>query len=121
VLYVFLFLLLASLYVGQRVYFQRLAVSLGAREQSIQSMQDAVQSLRAERDRLTSPAVLGPRAEQLGLRPAAVTQLARVPLTLPSPVPELDRSERGFTGALARVWRWLDGPVIQKQEVQAAP
>jgi hypothetical protein len=118
-LYLFLFLVLSASYVGQRVYTQRLRVELGLREKSIKTMQDRLQSLQAERDRLTSLAVLGPRAQLLGLRAAEIKQLARVPLTLPPPVSEMPESEPGLLAALERMWRWLDGPVVQKQEVLA--
>jgi len=114
-LYLFLFLVLSASYVGQRVYTQRLRVELGLREKSIKTMQDKLQSLQAERDRLTSLAVLGPRAQLLGLRAAEIKQLARVPLTLPPPVPEMPESEPGLLATLERVWRWLDGAVVQEQ------
>lgn len=120
-LYLLLFLLLAASYVGQRSYTQRLRVHLGEMAYTVKSMSTTLESLRAERDRLTSPAFLSLKAGELGLKAAEVKQLARVPLTLPLPVQEVEESERGLIGALARVWHWLDGPTLQKQEVLAAP
>lgn len=120
-LYLLLILILSAFYVGQRVYAQRLRVELGEVEQRLKNMEATLESLRAERDRLTSPSVLSVRAGRLGLRPAEVTQLARVPLTLPSPLPELEDRERGLGGAFARVWDWLDGPTVERQEALAAP
>jgi hypothetical protein len=120
-LYLLLFLALAAFYVGQQVYAQRLGVVLGDMEQKVRTMESRLGTLRAERDRLTSPAFLGVRAGALGLRAADITQLARVPLTLPPPVPEKDDPDQGLGGVFARVWQWLDGPTVQKQEVLAAP
>ena len=120
-LWLFLLVLLASLYIGQRVYSQRLAVTLDGREQKLKSMQTNLETLRAERDRLTSPAVLGPRASKLGLHPADVKQLARVPLTVPSLAPDSVQTQTGLFAAFGRVWRWLDPPNVQQQEVLAAP
>ena len=50
-LWLFLLVLLASLYIGQRVYSQRLSVTLDGREQKLKSMQANLETLRAERDR----------------------------------------------------------------------
>ena len=120
-LWLFLLVLLASLYIAQRVYSQRLTVTLDGREQKLKTMAAHLETLRAERDRLTSPGVLGPRASNLGLRPAEVEQLARVPLTIPSQLPDSTQVETGLLGAFARVWRWLDPPNMHKQEVLASP
>ena len=120
-LWLFLLVLLASLYIGQRVYSQRLTVTLDGREQKLKTMAAHLESLRAERDRLTSPGVLGPRASALGLRPAEVKQLARVPLSVPSALPDSAQAETGLLAAFGRVWRWLDPPNVQNQEVLAAP
>jgi hypothetical protein len=119
-LYLFLFLILAGYYVGQRLYAQQLQVDVGGLEQTLKNMSGRLETLRAERDRLTSLAVLTSRAGVLGLRPAQVTQLARIPLTLPEPLPE-DPIKPGLGGAFARVWDWLDGTSVQKQEALAAP
>lgn len=116
-----LFLVMAAAYVGQSVYAQRLRVELGQTENMIKAMEGTLDSLRAERDRLTSPPVLGLRAQALGLRVAEITQLARVPLILPPPEQEEVERDRGLGGAFVKVWNWLDGPTFQKQEVQAAP
>lgn len=120
-LWLFLLVVLASLYIGQRVYSERLSVRLDGREQKLKTMQANLETLRAERDRLTSPAVLGPRASRLGLHPAVVKQLARVPLTVPSQAPDSTQPQNGLLGTFARVWRWLDPPNVQQQEVLAAP
>lgn len=120
-LYLLLFLVTAAGYVGQRVYAQRLRLELGHAEYKIKTMEGTLDSLRAERDRLTSAPVLGPRAQALGLAPADVAQLARVPLTLPEPVQDEVKKDLGFGGTLAKVWDWLDLPTVHEQEVLAAP
>lgn len=120
-LWLFLLVLLSALYIGQRVYAERLSVRLDGKDQKLKAMASQLESLRAERDRLTSPAVLSLRAGKLGLRPAQVEQLARVPLSVPSLSPDSAATDRGLSGALVRVWNWLDGPSVNKQEVLAAP
>lgn len=120
-LWLFLLVFLAALYIGQRVYAQRLSVEIDAKDQRLKTMAAQLETLRAERDRLTSSTVLGPRAAKLGLGPAKVQQLARVPLSVPSPVTDSIQPQRGLSGALVRVWNWLDGPTVHKQEVLAAP
>ena len=120
-IYLFMLLGIAALYVGIRVYTERELIALGRLDQEVSSRQTLRDSLLAERDRLTSYAVITAKAEKLGLEPADLDQLARVPLS--APVPELDdpATPVGVSTALAKVWHWLDTPAIHPQEVQAAP
>ena len=120
-IYLFGFLGVAALYVGQRVYTDRQRFVLGRLEQEVVFRQAKLDSLHAERDRLTSYAEITKRAQALGLRPADLKQLARVPLSAPVPGLAEAAAPAGFGVAAARVWRWLGGPEGQKQQLQAAP
>lgn len=119
--YLFLFLGVAALYVGIRVYTERQQYALGRLDQEVSIRHTLRDSLLAERDRLTSYAVITVKAEKLGLRPADLNQLARVPLSAPIPETDFPATPVGVSTALAKVWHWLDAPELQPQEVQAAP
>ena len=119
--YLFLFLGIAALYVGVRVYTERQVQALVRLDKEVSARQVLRDSLLAERDRLTSFAVVTAKAEKLGLVPADLNQLARVPLSAPVPEFRDPTASVGVTTALAKVWNWLDPPELQSQEVQAAP
>lgn len=120
-IYLFLFVGVAALYVGQRVYTDRQHFAVGRLEQEVAARTAQLDSLQAERDRLTSYTVITERALKLGLKPAELTQLARVPLAAPASRHFEPAAGAGVQTAMAKVWRWLDGPEVQSQEVQAAP
>jgi hypothetical protein len=119
--YLFLFLGIAALYVGMRVYTERKQYAVARLEQEVLTRQTLRDSLTAERDRLTSYAMVSAKAEKLGLRPADLNQLARVPLQAPLPVQGDPATLAGASTTLAKVWQWLDAPELKPQEVQAAP
>jgi hypothetical protein len=119
--YLFLFLGIAALYVGIRVYTERQVQTLVRLDKEVSTRQVLRDSLLAERDHLNSFAVVTAKAEELGLVPPDLNRLARVPLSAPVPAFQDPATSVGVTTALAKVWHWLDTPELQSQEVQAAP
>jgi hypothetical protein len=120
-IYLFLILSAAALYVGQRHYTGRQQHAFDRLNNEFESQKQKLVQLTARRDSLIGWAVIQPRAEALGLRPLELKQMARLPLSLaprrfdPEPAPSVRLAE-----AVGRVWQWLDPPELETNAVQAA-
>ena len=119
--YLFLILGAATLYVGQRVYAGREQAALDLLGAHVNQQTQYLGRLAAQRDSLLSLAIVRPKAVALGLRSVGLGQLARLPLSAPrDPQGAMPASPVQFSQTADRIWKWLDPPGIESQEVAAA-
>jgi hypothetical protein len=121
--YLFQLVAVSALYVGQRVYTGHKQVRIDSLQQALAAQTALADSLRARRDSLASLTAISVRAADLGLHPARLAQLARLPLSAPVlPGSGYAQPAEPFqmAGAMNRLWQWLDGATPRTQEAQAA-
>ena len=121
--YLFVLVAVSALYVSQRVNTGRKQFDLDSLRQSLATGSALAESLRARRDSLASLAAISSRAAELGLHPAGLAQLSRLPLSAPVLQPSgYSQPAQPFqiAGAMQRLWHWLDGAAPRAQEAHAA-
>jgi len=119
-IYLFLLLAVAAMYVGQRVYTGREQSAVDRLGGEVDSMQLLHDQLLARRDSLISLTVIEQKADRLGLVAPSLDQMARLPLDAPILHQEqIPTDPSALADAAGRIWKWLDPPTVSSTEALA--